>query len=71
MCPIGFERTPHRPYDAYGMMKDISEFEEWIIVGEISKMSPVFHTKRWNDILRDISCGFPEFMNIRKSDLGV
>ena len=71
MCPIGFERTPQRPYDAYSNMKDISEFEEWIIIGEISKMSPVFHIKRWSDILKDISCGFPEFMNIRKSDLGV
>lgn len=27
--------------------------------------------KRWEDIVLDISCGFPKFFNIRKSELGV
>ena len=71
MCPIGFEMTPVSPYDAYSMMADISEFETWIIIGEISKMSPCFHTKKWEDILTDITRAFPEFYNIRKSDAGI
>ena len=54
MCPIGFEMTPVAPIDAYAMMSDISEFETWIIVGEISKCYPSFHIKKWGDIVKDI-----------------
>ena len=71
MCPIGFEQTPARPIDAYSLNKDISEFDTWIIVGEISKCYPCFHTKKWEQIVTDINCAFPEFYNIRKSEVGV
>lgn len=71
MCPIGFEMTPTKPIDAYSMMADICEFDTWIIIGEISKCYPSFHTKKWKDIVTDIECAFPEFFNIRKSDAGV
>ena len=71
MCPIGFEQTPVQPINAYSQMSEISEFDTWIIIGEISKCYPSFHVKKWEEIVTDISCSFPEFYNIRKSEVGV
>ena len=59
------------PIDAYSCYDKISEFDTWIIVGEISKCHPSFHTKKWEQIVTDISCAFPDFYNIRKSEVGV
>lgn len=70
MCPIGFELTPESPDEAY-VVKDNQQFNTWIIIGEISKMHPVFHVKSWEDIFTDIDCVFPQFFNIRKPELGV
>ena len=50
MCPIGFENTPQLPFDAYKKKEEIELFRNWIIIGEISKMYPVFHTINWDDI---------------------
>lgn len=71
MCPIGFEETPKKPIDAYSLQKDIEEFDNWIMIGDIDYSAPVFYSKKWEMISQDISLGFPEFMNIRKSDIGV
>jgi hypothetical protein len=71
MCPIGFDNTPQKPWDAYKPSSEICEFTPWIIVGEISKCYPCFHTFKWDHIYEDIDCAFPRFMNIRKVALGV
>lgn len=71
MCPIGFESTPNKQQLAYATVGEIAEFEDWIIIGEISKTSPVFHVKKWRDISLDINCQFPEYFNIRKNNLGI
>lgn len=71
MCPIGFELTPTQAYDCYKPQPEICESDAWIIIGEVSKCYPVFHVKKWDDIALDISCAFPKFFNIRKSELGV
>jgi hypothetical protein len=71
MCPVGFDNTPTKPFDAYKPNSEICEFTPWIIVGEISKCYPCFHTIKWDDIYTDIDCAFPRFMNIRKRELGV
>lgn len=71
MCPIGFESTPNKPHLAYAKNEEIVEFEDWIIIGEVSKCFPVFHVKKWSEIVKDIDCQFPEYFNIRKSHLGV
>ena len=71
MCPIGFEATPTAPQDAYKKCSEIDEFKHWIIIGEISKCYPVFHTKPWEMIYTDINCAFPQFFNIRKSEAGI
>lgn len=68
MCPIGFEQVPTMPTDAYKPNEEISEFKEWIIIGEISKCYPIFHIKPWEEIYTDIDCAFPRFYNIRKSE---
>lgn len=71
MCPIGFEMTPTKPMDAYKKLEDITELEKWLIIGEISKAYPVFHVKKWSQVVTDIDCQFPKFFNIRKSEVGV
>lgn len=71
MCPIGYESTPTKPQQVYATMDEISEFDDWIIIGEVSKCYPCFHVKSWREIYVDINCAFPEFFNIRKSDEGV
>ena len=71
MCPIGFEATPVHPMDAYKENDQIDELSHWIIIGEVSKCYPVFHTKKWEDIYTDIDCALPRFFNIRKSEAGV
>jgi len=71
MCPIGFESTPSKAHLAYSNMNEIAEFDEWIIIGEISKTSPVFHVRKWSEISLDINCQFPEYFNIRKNNLGI
>ena len=63
--------NPTKPIDSYKRVDEITEFDNWIIIGEVSKAYPSFHIKKWEDIVTDIDCGFPRFMNIRKSDLGV
>jgi hypothetical protein len=71
MCPIGYERTPIKPMDAYKKLEDIEELDTWLIIGEISKAYPMFHVKKWKDVAQDIDCAMPYFFNIRKSDVGV
>ena len=71
MCPIGFEETPVMPHQAYSLRADICEWSDWIIVGEISKMYPVFHTVKWLDMVADIDCAFPKFFNIRNPKVGI
>jgi hypothetical protein len=48
MCPIGYEQTPTMPTDAYAPKENLCESSPWIIIGEISKMNPVFHVKSWD-----------------------
>ena len=52
-------------------MEDISEVDDWIIIGEVSKCYPCFHVKPWQQIQLDIDCAFPSFFNIRKADQGI
>lgn len=70
-CPIGYEQTPTKAFDAYRESKDILELDTWVIIGEVSKCYPVFHIKKWDDIATDIGCAFPKFFNIRKPELGI
>jgi hypothetical protein len=57
--------------DAYAPLKDDMKTETWIIIGEVSKCYPSFHTKRWSEIVTDLNTGYPDFFNIRKSELGI
>ena len=72
MCPIGFEHTPIQPHDAYAMNRKIGQlFETWIIIGEISQKYPPFHVCKWADIVKDITCVFPYYYDIRETKLGI
>ena len=63
--------TPTSAFEAYAPLRDDMKTETWIIIGEVSKCYPCFHMKRWSEIVTDLSTGYPEFYNIRKSELGV
>lgn len=70
MCPIGFEITPK--YECAPLQFTANDpNENWIIIGDISKMYPVFTTARWSDIATDINLTLPEFFNIRQAQAGV
>ena len=70
--PLGYEECPNNPHECY---KEINKgnkcVENWLIIGEISKKYPIFHLKKWEEIVTDISCSLPQYYNIRKPDLGV
>ena len=63
--------TPVNAMDAYASLRDDMKTETWVIIGEVSKCYPSFHTKRWTDIVTDLKTGYPDFFNIRKSELGM
>ncbi|KAI3378715.1 hypothetical protein SNEBB_006569 [Seison nebaliae] len=74
MCPIGYEKTPNDPRYAYlcpiPSTMDI-ELTNWILIGDVSKRHPSIHSKRWNDIVLDLTIEPPSFLNIRRVEDGV
>lgn len=45
--------------------------EHWIFIGEPSKRFPAFHIKPWQEIVKDISMGNPNYYDIRRPHNGV
>jgi len=45
MCPIGYEENPTKPHQVYVKKSEINEIDDWIIIGDVSKMYPCFHVK--------------------------
>jgi hypothetical protein len=69
MCPIGYEETPIKPEEAYSPQ---SESEEpWLIIGDIAPRFPVFHVRRFKDIITDLEQLTPKFFDIRHEHKGV
>ena len=72
LCPIGFEHTPTQPHDAFAMNKKIGQkFETWIIIGDISAKYPPIQVCKWAEIVKDITCVFPYYYDIREPKLGI
>lgn len=73
MCPIGYELASLVPSDAYKKLEQIKESDivPYIIIGECSKTSPIFHIRKWDEIALDIDQQNPNFYNIRKPNLGI
>ena len=42
---IGYESNPNLPIEAYLPAEELSDTEEWIVIGEISKKFAPFHIK--------------------------
>ena len=66
--------TPSHPFDAYTKTLDeesVTDDSLWLIIGEVSKCYPTFHVKAWRDIVTDLNTKFPQFFNLRKSELGI
>ena len=73
MCPIGYEIASNYPPDAYKRLCDIpaSNIETFIIIAEASKAYPIFHIRKWDDVVLDISQQNPNYYNIRKPSQGI
>lgn len=71
MCPIGYEDMPNKPELVY--KKDLSEnqIENWIIIADNSRKHQTFHSIKWEDILKDLNMENPNYIDVRKLQLGV
>lgn len=71
MCPVGFEEMPMKPELVY--KKDLydNQTESWLIVADNSKKHQSFHCIKWEDINKDLNLENPQYLDIRKLDLGV
>jgi hypothetical protein len=51
-CPVGYEITPNRGFEAYQSQENINmeTAETWIIVAEPAKPHPFFTVRKWKDI---------------------
>lgn len=68
-CPIGFEDVPPSPAQAYsGLVEDC---DTWIMIGDPSRKHPSVHCKRWEDIVTDLNCQNPDYLDIRRLDKGI
>lgn len=72
-CPVGYEITPNRGFEAYEPLDRIKveDAQHWIIIAEPAKPYPFFTVRKWTDIAQDIELPYPQYMNIRKMDEGV
>ena len=69
MCPIGYEETPVKAEEAY--QPETPKVEPWLIIGDIAPRFPVFHVRRWQDIVTDLEQLTPKFFDIRRDEKGV
>ncbi|XP_052216537.1 basic immunoglobulin-like variable motif-containing protein isoform X2 [Dreissena polymorpha] len=68
-CPIGYEDVPQSPTQAYSGPTD--DADTWILIGDPSRKHPSVHCKRWEDIVTDLNCQNPEYLDIRRLDKGI
>nr|XP_032836195.1 basic immunoglobulin-like variable motif-containing protein [Petromyzon marinus]XP_032836196.1 basic immunoglobulin-like variable motif-containing protein [Petromyzon marinus] len=69
-CPIGYEATPRPAAHAYRGGESVA-LDYWILIGETSRKHPAIHCKRWVDVVTDLSCQSPEFLDIRRTEKGL
>ncbi|KAK3095376.1 hypothetical protein FSP39_013957 [Pinctada imbricata] len=70
-CPIGYEDTPVKCTEAYSGILPQEEMNTWILIGDPASGHPAMHCKRWTDIVTDIGCVNPEFLDIRRLEKGM
>lgn len=68
-CPIGFEEVPQSPTQAYS--GPVDNADTWILIGDPSRKHPSVHCKRWEDIVTDLNCQNPQYLDIRRLDKGL
>ncbi|XP_061431185.1 basic immunoglobulin-like variable motif-containing protein isoform X2 [Lethenteron reissneri] len=69
-CPIGYDATPRPAAHAY-RRGESAPLDYWILIGETSRKHPAIHCKRWVDVVTDLSCQSPEFLDIRRTEKGL
>uniref|UniRef100_A0A8W8IJT5 Basic immunoglobulin-like variable motif-containing protein n=1 Tax=Magallana gigas TaxID=29159 RepID=A0A8W8IJT5_MAGGI len=70
-CPMGFEDTPIKCTEAYAGVLPQEDLNTWILIGDPASGHPAIHCKRWMDIVTDIGCVNPDFLDIRRLEKGM
>jgi len=68
---IGYESNPNLPIEAYYKSENLTDTEEWVVIGEISKKFAPFHIKKWSEIVLDLDQQHPKYFNIRHTERGI
>lgn len=70
ITPVGYE---HEPIDCTKIYSDTenNEFINWILLADTSRKYPNLHCVKWEDIVQDLNCKSPEFLNIRHLERGM
>jgi hypothetical protein len=68
---IGYESNPILPIEALRKAEELTSTEEWIIIGEYSKIWTPFHVKKWSDVVLDLDQQYPNYYSIRHPENGI
>lgn len=69
-CPIGYEKEPLDHKKIFKTNGNV-DFLDWILVADTSKKYQSIHCVKWDDIDKDLNLKSPEYLNIRRAELGV
>ncbi len=70
-CPIGYEREPQNAKKIYENVVDDTDFTDTILIADTSKKYQSIHCVKWDDIEKDLNLKSPEYLNVRRLDLGI
>jgi DNA excision repair protein ERCC-5 len=57
---FGYESHSTLPVQAYSNSEEIKDPDEWIVIGEISRLFSPFHIKKWSSIFLDLKLQYPK-----------
>jgi hypothetical protein len=49
-CPVGYEVTPNKGFEAYSAEVDMEAAQTWLIIAEPAKPHPFFTVRKWTDV---------------------
>lgn len=73
LCPLGFDKTPLVPLDAFKKLEDIKpeNIELWIVSGSTQRFEPSFVSKRWSDVNKNLTTEWPNYLDLEEPKKGL
>lgn len=72
MVPVGYQDIPRAQVDFLKAELGEAECETTVFIGDVSRgKHEAMYARKWSDIVKDLSCVFPDYFNIRRTDLGI